>query len=89
MKTKIIFENQNDCAKDKSKEFEGQYMKAILLALLEGGKINQAQYDECKRRLKINQLDFQITLNIMCVEKGRCLYIRCLPVKKQKGESYA
>ena len=34
MKTKIIFENQNDCAKDKSKEFEGQYMKAILLALL-------------------------------------------------------
>ena len=54
MKTKIIFENQNDCAKDKSKEFEGQYMKAILLALLEGGKINQAKYDECKRRLKIN-----------------------------------
>ena len=54
MKTKIIFENQNDYAKDKNKEFEGQYMKAILLALLEDRKINQAQYDECKRRLKIN-----------------------------------
>ena len=53
MKTKVIMESQNDYAGQENKNFERQYMKAMLLALLEDKKINRVQYDECKRRLKI------------------------------------
>lgn len=53
MKTKVISDSQNEYAKQENKEFEKAYMKAMLLALLEDKKINNAQYDECKRRLKI------------------------------------
>lgn len=53
MKTKVILEAQNDYAKQTNHEFDKEYMKGILLALLEKEKISQAQYDECKRRLKI------------------------------------
>lgn len=53
MKTEVILEKQSDFAKQENKEFENAYMKAMLLALLEDKKINNAQYDECKRRLKI------------------------------------
>ena len=53
MKTKVILENQNDYAKQENKDFEKQYMRAMLIALLENKKITKAQYEECKRRLKI------------------------------------
>lgn len=53
MKTKVILEGQNKYAKQKNKEFEKAYMRAMLIALLEDKKITKAQYDECKRRLKI------------------------------------
>lgn len=53
MKTKIILESQNEYAKQENKEFEEVYMRAMLLALLEDKKISKAQYDECKKRLKI------------------------------------
>ncbi len=53
MKTKVILEAQNDYAKQANEEFDKEYMKGILLALLENEKISRAQYDECKRRLKI------------------------------------
>ena len=53
MKTKIILESQNEYAKQENKKFEKEYMKAILLALLEDKKINRTQYEECKKRLKI------------------------------------
>lgn len=53
MKTKVILESQNEYAKQENKEFEKVYMKAVLMALLEDKKICKAQYDECKRRLKI------------------------------------
>ena len=53
MKTKIILESQNDYAKQKNKDFEVQYMRAMLIALLEDKKITKAQYEECKRCLKI------------------------------------
>lgn len=53
MKTKVILESQNKYAKQENKEFEKQYMRAILIALLEDKKISKAQYDACKRRLKI------------------------------------
>lgn len=53
MKTKVILEGQNEYAKQENKEFEKQYMRAVLIALLEDKKISKTQYDECKRRLKI------------------------------------
>lgn len=53
MRTKVIVESQNEYAKQENKEFEKQYMRAILIALLEDKKISRAQHDECKRRLKI------------------------------------
>ncbi len=53
MKTKVISEGQNDSAKQENKDFEKQYMSAMLIALLEDKKISRVQYDECKRRLKI------------------------------------
>lgn len=46
-------ESQNEYAKQDNKEFEKAYMKAMLIALLEDKKISKAQYNECKRRLKI------------------------------------
>lgn len=53
MKTKVILEKQNEYAKQENKEFEKQYNRAILLALLDDKKISKEQYDECKRRLMI------------------------------------
>lgn len=53
MKTKVILEGQNEYAKQENKEFEKQYMRAVLIALLEDKKISKTQYDECKRLLKI------------------------------------
>lgn len=53
MKTKVILESQSDYAEQENKKFEKEYIKAMLIALLQAGKINQSQYDECKRRLKI------------------------------------
>lgn len=53
MKTKVILEGQNKYAKQNNKEFEKVYMRAMLIALLEDKKITKAQYDKCKRRLKI------------------------------------
>ncbi|MDE6862997.1 MAG: hypothetical protein K2J41_01260 [Eubacterium sp.] len=53
MKTKVILESQNESAKQDNKEFEKMYMQAMLIALLEDKKISKAQYDACKRRLKI------------------------------------
>lgn len=53
MKTKVILESQNEYAKQDNKEFEKAYMKAMLIALLEDKKISKVQYNECKRRLKI------------------------------------
>lgn len=53
MKTKVIMEGQNKYANQENKEFEKVYMRAMLIALLENKKISKAQYDECKRRLKI------------------------------------
>lgn len=53
MKTKVILESQNEYAKQENKEFEKEYMRAMLIALLEDKKISKAQYDECKKRLKI------------------------------------
>ncbi len=53
MKTKVILEGQNKYAKQDNKEFEKVYMRAMLIALFENKKITKAQYDECKRRLKI------------------------------------
>lgn len=53
MRTKVIVECQNEYAKHENKEFEKQYMRAMLIALLEDKKISKAQYDECKRRLTI------------------------------------
>lgn len=53
MKTKVILESQNEYAKQENEEFEKQYMRAVLIALLEDKKISKSQYDECKRRLKI------------------------------------
>lgn len=53
MKTKVILESQNEYAKQENKEFEKQYMRVVLIALLEDKKISKSQYDECKRRLKI------------------------------------
>ena len=53
MKTKVILESQNDYAKQENKDFETQYMRAMLIALLEDKKISKAQYEECKRKLKL------------------------------------
>lgn len=53
MKTKIILECQNEYAKQENKEFEKEYMKAMLIALLEDKKISKTEYDACKKRLKI------------------------------------
>lgn len=38
MKTKVILEAQNDYAKQTNHEFDKEYMKGILLALLENEK---------------------------------------------------
>ena len=53
MKTKVILERQNEYAKQDNKGFEKAYMRAMLIALLEDKKITKAQYDACKRYLKI------------------------------------
>lgn len=53
MKTKVILEGQNEFVKQENKEFEKVYMRAMLIALFEDKKISKVQYDECKRRLKI------------------------------------
>lgn len=53
MNTKIILESQNEYAKQKNKNFEKEYMRAMLIALLDDKKISKAQYDACKKRLKI------------------------------------
>ncbi len=53
MKTKIILNGENENARQSSKEFEKQYMRAVLLSLYENKMINDRQYEECKRRLKI------------------------------------
>lgn len=53
MKTKVILESQNEYAKQENKEFEKQYMRAVLIALIEDKKISKSQYDACKQRLKI------------------------------------
>lgn len=53
MKTKVILEGQNEYAKQENKEFGKQYMRAVLIALLEDKQISKTHYDECKRRLKI------------------------------------
>ena len=53
MKTKVILESQNDYLKQENKNFETQYMRAMLIALFEDKKITKAQYDECKRKLKL------------------------------------
>lgn len=53
MKTKIILNGENENARRSNKEFEKQYMRAVLLSLYENKMINDQQYEECKRRLKI------------------------------------
>ena len=53
MKTKFILESQNDYAKQENKDFEIQYTRAMLIALLEDKKITKTQYEECKRKLKL------------------------------------
>lgn len=53
MKTKVILENQNKYAKQENKKFEKAYMRAMLISLHEDKKISKSQYDECKRRMKI------------------------------------
>jgi hypothetical protein len=53
MKSKIIFENTNKNAVQKSnKEFENLIKKSIYLALLEKGMINQKQYEKCLEKIK-------------------------------------
>ena len=54
MKTKIIFESQNENAKQKnvSKEFENEIKKSIFLVLKERGYLTQNQYEECLKKLK-------------------------------------
>lgn len=55
MKTKIIFESQNENAEQKnlSKEFENEIKKSIFLALKERGYLTQNQYEKCIKKLKI------------------------------------
>lgn len=53
MKTKVILESHNECAKQENKEFEKTYMRSMLIALLEDKKISKAQYDECKKKLRL------------------------------------
>lgn len=53
MKTKIILNGENENARQSNKEFEKQYMRAVLLSLYENKMLNDRQYEECKRRLKI------------------------------------
>ncbi len=54
MKTKIIFENQNENAeqKDVSKKFENEVKKSIFLVLQERGYLTQNQYEKCTEKLK-------------------------------------
>ena len=54
MKTKIIFESQNENAKQKnvSKEFENEIKKSIFLVLQERGYLTQKQYEEFLKKLK-------------------------------------
>lgn len=54
MKTKIIFESQNENAEQKnvSKEFENEIIKLIFLVLLEQDYLTQKQYEECLKRLR-------------------------------------
>lgn len=55
MKTKIIFENQNENTEQKnvSKEFENEIKKSIFLVLKEQGYFTQNQYEECLKKLKV------------------------------------
>lgn len=54
MKTKIIFENQNENTEQKnvSKEFENEIKESIFLVLQEQGYLTQNQYEECLKKLK-------------------------------------
>ncbi len=54
MKTKIIFESQNENAEQKnvSKELENEIKKSIFLILQEQGYLTQKQYEECLKKLK-------------------------------------
>ena len=54
MKTKIIFESQNENAEQKnvSKELENEIKKSIFLILQEQGYLTQNQYEECLKKLK-------------------------------------
>ena len=54
MKTKIIFEIQNENAEQKnvSKELENEIKKSIFLILQEQGYLTQNQYEECLKKLK-------------------------------------
>ena len=53
MKTKIIFESQNENAEQKNinKDFENEVKKSIFLALIEKGDLTQSQYEECIKRM--------------------------------------
>lgn len=62
MKTKVILKGKTNCEKQDNKnnkhdendeDFKKIFMKSILLSLLEDKKINQTQYEECKKRLDI------------------------------------
>lgn len=67
MKTKVILESQNEYAKQSNKEFEKEYIRAMLIALLEDKKISRTQYDECRKRLKIEQkFKFFIKAGFVC-----------------------
>ena len=54
MKTKIIFENQNENSEQKnaSKEFENEIIKSIFIVLKERGYLTQNQYEECLKKSK-------------------------------------
>ncbi len=62
MKSKIIFDNQNENAvqKSKNKNFKKLISKSIFLSLLEKGLINQKQYEECLKKLIIESEKFSV-----------------------------
>lgn len=62
MKTKVVLKSKTNCEKQDNKnnkddkndeDFKKLFMKSVLLSLLEDKKINQTQYEECKKRLDI------------------------------------
>ncbi len=62
MKSKIIFDNQNENAvqKSKNKNFKKLISKSIFLSLLEKGLINQKQYEKCLKKLIIENEKFSV-----------------------------